>query len=59
MAGLVSEGVLDPFDAIRKSTDFAAVDKTLIPGHQPNSVKLRAAGTNHADELLPRKASGG
>lgn len=59
MAGLVSEGVLDPFDAIRKSTDFTAVDKALIPGHHVTSVKSRAATANHANELLPLRASSG
>ena len=59
MAGLVGEGVLDPFDAVRKNTDFAAVDKTLIPGHRVTSLKFRAGAADRADKLLPLRAAGG
>lgn len=59
MSGLVSQGTLDPFDAIRKGTDFSAVDKMLIPGHSVTSVKLRSSAEERADGPLRLRAAGG
>ena len=41
LAGMVAEGTLDPFDAIRKGTDFRSIDKMLVPGTDVTSVQLR------------------
>ncbi len=39
LAGMVADRCLDPFDAIRKGTDFTSIDKTLIPGLEITSVR--------------------
>ena len=56
LAGMVAAGTLDPFDAIRKGTDFRTIDKLLVPGTEVTSVTpLPPRPTS----LAPVRAMGG